>query len=300
MARTVAVIEAQILTSMTANPYLVFTDPADNTVKPITTNNSARAIFRALAFVVATAIAIFEQTLDVFTAQTEATVAISAAASALWIQAKMFAFQYDATDPQIVQLIDTVPQYPVIDTTKCITTACSVNTTSANNVAIKLAKNSSLAPFDSSQLQAAQAYINIIGDAGINYTCISLASDKLFINADIYYQGQYSAVISTNVNNALTTYLATLSKTNFDGSLKMSDLENVIRSVVGVNDVVLKNVVGRPDSPTPTDPMSNSAGTILIQNSAVMLRQYSSAAGYIVLETVSSALIPTPFNYIPQ
>ena len=80
----------------------------------------------------------------------------------------------------------------------------------------------------------------------------------------------------------------------------MSDLENVIRSVVGVNDVVLKNVVGRPDSPTPTDPMSNSAGTILIQNSAVMLRQYSSAAGYIVLETVSSALIPTPFNYIPQ
>lgn len=293
MARTVSVIQAQIISSMAANANLDYVDE-NNITRNITENTSTRAIWRAITFVVATCIAIFEQLQDLYLAVVEAIVARSAAASALWIQDKLFKFQYSTTNPQIVQLIDTVPQYPIIDTTLQIITACSVTSDASNSVNIKVAQGDPFFALDAAMIAAAQGYINTIGVAGINYSIISLTADKLYIDATIYYQGQYSVIIKTSAVTALNSYLQTLSKTNFDGSIKMSDLENVIRTVTGVNDVVMNNVKARPN----TTLFAN--GVFLIQNAMVRQRLYNPDAGYLIQEDTAGETFLDSLTFIAQ
>ncbi len=276
MARTIAVIQQQIIDTKNAQADLAGL-----------TSTSHRAIWILWTFVVATCIAFLEQLMDIYLSAIEALVARSAGASTLWVQDKMFKFQYDAADPQIAVLIDTVPQYPVVDESKRIITACSVTTDINNTVNIKVAKSNPYEALDASELAAAQSYINTIGVAGITYNVTSLAADRLYIKGTVYYKGQYASVIRDSIKAAIVDYLQTLSQTNFNGSLKMSDLEGLIRGVVGVNDVVLEDVIGRPDSPTPADPTANSYGTTLIQLTSVSQRLFNPKAGYIVIEDVS-------------
>lgn len=293
MARTIAQIQAQIIAQIAATPELGYYDDV-NVWHNITENTSARAIWRLWTWIQATAIGIFEQLIDLYIVVIEAIVARSSAASTLWVQDKMFKFQYDATTPQIVQLIDTVPQYPEVDANKRIITACSVTTDVNNTVNVKVAKSSPFVKLVALEKSAAQSYINTIGVAGITYVVISEDADKIYIQADIYYQGQYSTVIQANVIATLNAYLQTLSVVNFNGSLKMSDLEGVIRNVEGVNDVVLKNVKGRPDA------TAFGFGTYFIQNSTIVQRLWNSFAGYIIQETTAGQTFADSLTFIAQ
>ena len=283
MARTIAQIQAQIIATKQAQPELAGL-----------TSTSKRAIWNLWTFVIATCIGIFEQLLDSFLLSVEAQVNASAGASILWLQAKMFQFQYDAITPQVVQLINTVPQYPVVDATKQIVTACSVTSSLSNQVTIKVAKSNPYVALVSAELTAAQSYINTIGAAGISYTVISLNPDKLYVQASIYYQGQYSTVIQQNVIDAINSFLQNLSITNFNGSMKISDLEGVIRNVAGVNDVILNNVKGRDDAST----FAN--GVDLVLNNTVISRQWDTVAGYIVQETTSGKTFADSLIFIAQ
>ena len=283
MARTIAQIQAQIIATKQAQPELAGL-----------TSTSKRAIWNLWTFVIATCIGIFEQLLDSFLTNVETQVNAIAGASILWLQAKMFQFQYDATIPQVVQLINTVPQYPVVDATKQIITACSVTSSLSNQVTIKVAKSNPYVALVSAELTAAQSYINTIGAAGISYTVISLNPDKLYVQASIYYQGQYSTVIQQNVIDAINSFLQNLSITNFNGSMKISDLEGVIRNVAGVNDVILNNVKGRDDAST----FAN--GVDLVLNNTVISRQWDTVAGYIVQETTSGKTFADSLIFIAQ
>ena len=283
MARTIAQIQAQIIATKEAQPELVGL-----------TSTSKRAIWNLWTFVVAACIAIFEQLLDSFLTEVETQVAQSAGASVLWLQAKMFQFQYDATTPQIIQLINTVPQYPVVDANKRIITACSVTSSLSNQVSIKVAKSNPFVALATAELTAAQSYINTIGAAGITYNVISLNADKLYVQAQIYYQGQYSTVIQQNVIDAINSFLQNLSIVNFNGSMKISDLEIAIRSVAGVNDVVLNNVRGRDDA------SSFSNGIDLVLNNTVISRQWNTIAGYIVQETTTGKTFADSLTFIGQ
>jgi len=295
MSRTVAVIQKQIIDTIASDPNMVYTDE-NNIVRNITYNTSNRAMWRAWTHVVAVCVAILEQLMDVYQASIEVLVAKSAAASSVWIQSKMFDFQYDLTTPQIVQLINTIPVYPNIDPTKRITTACAVSVNIANTVKIKVAKSNPFQAFDSLQLASAQDYIDTIGDAGIDYNVISLDADRLLIEANIYFKGQYSAIISKSVIDMLNAYLQNNSITNFDGALKMSDLENVIRSVDGVLDVVLINVYGRANTASPP-PATNY---ILIQNQTLVNRLYNPVAGYMVQEDTTGYTFSDTLTFIAQ
>jgi hypothetical protein len=283
MARTIDTIQAEIIATKNAQPEL---DGLNSTSK--------RSIWQLWTYIVATSIAILEQLLDVFVVNVEAQVSASAAASALWVQSKMFAFQYDATTPQIVQLINTVPQYPIVDATKRIITACSVTSDISNVVNIKVAKSTPLTALTTLEQSSAQGYINTIGIAGINYNIISLPADKIYIDASIYYQGQYAAIIQSSVIDTLNAYLQNLSAINFDGSLKISDLEGVIRNVAGVNDVLLNNVRGREDS------VLFAAGIDLVLNTATLQRQWQTVAGYIVGETTTGKTFADSLTFIAQ
>jgi hypothetical protein len=266
------------------NDYIVQTLVTNFAAIGITINPtlwSKRNLLRAICYTVAIAQALMEQLQDLYKQQVEDIVSKAAAASSKWVQDKMFKFQYSATNPQVIALIDTIPTYPVIDETLRIIKACSVTSDISNTVSIKVAKGDTLTALSSPELSSAQGYIDIIGIEGIDYVVLSLNPDKIYIDAEVFYQGQYAAVIQDSVINTLNDYLKKLSITNFDGGIKMADVEAVIRNVVGVNDVVLKNVRARPD----TDVFS--AGIDLILNTAIIQRQFITIAGYIVQETTS-------------
>lgn len=258
------------------------------------TSTSKFAIWRLWTRIFATACNLLENIIDVFKSDTEATLAISSGASPLWIQAKMFLFQYSATTSQVIQLVNTVPVYPVVDSTLRIITRCSVKTNLANSVLIKIAQQEPPIACDSLMIASAQSYIDTIGAGGIDYKVQSGNSDKLYINADIYFNGQYRATISNDVISAINAYLQTFDTVNFDGTLFISSVENVIRTITGVNDVVLKNVKARADS------TAFGSGTFLVQSNTVISRQWPSIAGYLVSETTSGQTLADSLNFIAQ
>lgn len=274
MARTVDQINQYLVASLVTNFAAV-----NITIDPVTW--SKRNMLRLICYTVAIGIALLEQLMDLFQQNIEYIVARAPAASELWVQKKMFEFQYSATDPQVLTLVDVVPVYPVVDPALRIITACAVSSTQSSIVNVKAAKGSPLAALSTPERESAQGYINTIGVTGIEYNVISLESDKLYIDANIYYAGQYAAVIQASVIAALDSFLQNLSITNFNGALKMTDLEALIRNVEGVNDVVLNNVRGREDVAI------FSAGIDLILNTAVVQRQWNTIAGYIGQENTA-------------
>lgn len=166
MARTINEIQQEIIAYKNAQPELA----AFN-------STSHRAIWLLWTYVVAVAIAVHEQFLDLYQASLEKLLATLPAANKLWVQKKMFEFQYSATDPQVVQLIDAVPTYPIINPALQIITGCSVNSTIPNQVEVKVVKSDPFQPLTTPERNAAQDYINTIGVAGVNYSVISLNPD---------------------------------------------------------------------------------------------------------------------------
>lgn len=287
MARSVATIQSYIQDAVVANFAAI-----GITINP--TLWSKRNMLRTMCFTAAAGTALLEQLMDLFKQNIELTVSKSAAATALWVQDKMFKFQYSATNPQIIALINTVPTYPVVDPTLYLITACSVTSFLSNNVIVKVAKGNPLAALATLEISSAQGMINIVGIAGINYVVVSYNPDKLMLDAEVFYQGQYSAVIQTNVIAAVRLFLFNLSATNFNGALKMSELEATIKGVAGVNDVVLRNVRGRADTDL------YSAGIDLILNTAIIQKQYLTIAGYIAEETTATKTFADTLTFTAQ
>lgn len=275
MARSIEQIQANIILDVQAQPELSGT----------LTNNSRRAIWRLITFVQASAILLLEQIIDVFRAENEVVISQAIPATPSWIAKKAFEFQYSAVTPQVIHLDNFYPVYPVTNTSLRIVTRCSVQTTISNKVIIKTAKQEPPVALNSLELASLQSYINLIGIAGVNYVCFSTEADRVYIDASIYYDGQYSTVIEGTVNNAINTFL---SKLQFNGQLKISDLEFAIRNITGVNDVLVNNIIIRPN----TTPFAN--GTFLVQNKTLISRLFQTISGYVVLEdTVSNN-----FNFI--
>ena len=281
MARSINDIQQQMLDAIAA----------DTVLAPLLTSTSKRAIYRLYTFIVATAIASLEQLMDIFSTQVQTLVSAAAPATPTWLQAQILKFQYSATTPQVIQLINFAPAYAVVDATLNIISRCSVTTTLSNSVIIKVATGTTPAALSAPQLSALQAYVNQIGIAGVNYSCVSLSPDQLFVQANIYYQGQYSSVIQANVIAAINNFLAAIP---FNGQMKISDLENVIRSVTGVNDVVLVNVVARDNG------TAFGSGNYLIQAQQTVGRLWSTIAGYIVSETTSGQTLTNSLTFIAE
>jgi hypothetical protein len=278
MARTLEQIQASIIANIQSTPELV---EANST--------STRAIWRLFSYVVSVAILILEQIIDVFKAENEITIASAIPNTAAWLTKSVFNFQYSATNPQIIQLNNLVPYYPVVDSSLRIITRCSVVTTISNKVTIKIAKSEPPVALSAAELSALQGYINTIGVAGVQYNCLSTAADRVYISGDIFYDGQYSSTIQGTVINAINTFLSSLP---FNGQLKISDLELAIRNITGVNDLLIKDIKVRPYSTT----FAN--GTYLIQNKTTISRLFPTISGYIVQEDTTGNTFADSLNFV--
>lgn len=245
----------------------------------------------------ATAIAIFENILDVFTAEVEAIVASASPQTPLWLQNQMFLFQYNATDPQIIQFDGTgdnptfAPFYTTVNDAYKIITSCSVVHGGLGTTTIKTAKGGTTPiPLTTPELDAAQSYANTLTVPGVIYNVISLDSDKLYAAMTVKYIGQYSAIIQATVVAAIEAYLLGIP---FNGNVSMDALIQAVLAVPGVTECILNNVSARPDA------VAFGSGTPLVTGNAWIQNSYPTASGYITGENTPGSELTDTITYIP-
>lgn len=255
------------------------------------TSTSQTAIWRLLLYIQAVCIAVHEQLMDVLKTDIEDLVASAAPGTAKWVKAQVLKFQYSATTPQVIELVDYAPAYPTIDEDLQIITRCSVATDSNKVVLVKVAKSDPPAPLSALEQSALDGYLEDIMFAGVSYTIINADSDKLYVKADVYYNGQYASVIQASVEEAIEDFLANL---EFNGYLKLSKLIDAIQAVDGVTDVVLEDVAMRRDT------QSIGAAVYMVQGYDVLSRSRETYAGYIVSETTAGYTLTDSLNFIVE
>lgn len=293
--------QSTIYNQLTAAYTSVMQTALGITVDPniyLPSNWSIYNITGVILWVVAGGMAIFEQIFDTYIATNEAIVAGASVGNNLWIQNIVINyFQYNATTPQIIQFNTTpttvTPYYPIINTAYRIVTQCAIVPGRRGITTVKVAKGGStpvaLTSGTGGELPALQVFLNLITDPGITIQAISQNADKLFIQATIIYNGQYSAIISGTVIAAINAYLTSIpttgvvSPTSPVGVVKLTDLIAAIRAVPGVIDVELENVNARQDTTPIVAGQYN-----LISGNTWATNEYASAengAGYVVPET---------------
>lgn len=281
MARTQAEIENSMDVEQAAQTDLVDLNSTSQT-----------AIYTLWKYIVSLVMALHEQLWDIKKAELEEVVKLAPSGSDSWLRNKVLQFQYSATTPQVVTL-DTVTMsvnYATVDTSLQIISRCSVKTLGSQVASIKVATGTPPAALSTPQLTALQNYLTGTGDstysgrglgvgfAGVKYIASSYDSDKFYLKATIYYDGQYISVISDNVITAINTYL---SEIPFDGYLKLLTLTDYIQAVAGVSDIKIENCAIRADATA----FANT--TYLVQNFTEAYSSYPTFAGYAVEENTA-------------
>lgn len=248
-------------------------------------STSQSAIYTLWKYITALVMLLHEKLIDIKKVEIETTVSKSIVPSEEWLQSKVFEFQYSSTVPQIMQLINFAPSYNPINTALRIITRCSVKTTGQRIVTVKVAKSEPPVALSAPELSALVSYLTLGGDgtvsgagvgiayAGVQINATSSASDKLYFKATISYNGQYSAIIVSNVVSAVDVYLASIP---FDGAIKVLDLVDYVQNVTGVTDILIEDLAIRADA---------GAYVYLIQSFTQAHTTYPMFAGYAVTET---------------
>lgn len=232
---------------------------------------------------------IVEQIWDALRDEINANILKAAPGTPAWIKAQVLKWQYSAVVPQILQLIDYAPSYPIIDTTLQLVTRCSVKTDLNKIVNIKVNKSDPPVPLSFTEYVNLLGYMNQIMFAGVSFQIINYTSDKLYMVADVYYDGQYATNIASAVESAIETYLAAIP---FDGQVKISDLQEAVMNTTGVTDIEIFTIKCRQD----TIPLA-SATTIYDLTTGVNARVWDTVAGVIVGETTGGSTLANTITY---
>lgn len=273
MARTVEEIKAQAIAAK----------EADITLSGMT-STSLVSLWNNLFYIPALMINLFEQILDIFKADIENTVENNYVGTPKWIRLKSLEFQYSATVPQILEINETNPgtykiAYPVIDPSLRIITRVTADTDFNKIVNIKVAKGEPPIQLTGPEETAYNDYLKEVEPAGVEYNVINAVSDKLYLEGEIFYNGQYIAVIQDNVEAAINAYLSGI---DFNGKIQVIELEKAIKAVPGVADLKIKNMWLRANAIPLVDAFK------MVDNNAVVLISLVPYSGYAIEETTAS------------
>lgn len=268
-------------------------DDAQATETSLSTLNSPSqtAIYTLWKSITAMVINFLEQLWDIYKLDIETVIASGAVGSGAWLQAQILKFQYSATVPQIVTLVDFAPAYGTVDASLRLITRSSVKTMANKTISVKVAKEEPPVALSATELNSLKGYLSDIGFAGTQTNTFSYDSDKLYLVANIYYNGQYSAVISATVIEAIENYFANIP---FDGTIKLLSLEDYIQNVPGVTDVVIVDCALRADT------TAFASKTYLVSASTTIYPTYPLFAGYVVGETTASNTLADTLVFIAQ
>lgn len=246
---------------------------------------SLTAVYTLWKYIVGVQMYLFEVLFDRKKAEIETILDNNVFGSEIWVRDKTFEFQYDATTPQVIQLVDMVPTYVPVDTTLRIVSRCSVQS-SAGTCTILVAKGESPPePLTVAEQAALTNYWNAggtqfgeeigIGVAGVLYAISSLDPDRFYIKADIYYKGTYANTISTDVINKLNEYMANI---EFGGNVRTVDVVDYLQQVAGFDDIIINDLAIRSSA------TAFASRTSLILANATVLNSATTIAGYVIEE----------------
>ena len=294
MARSVEEIKAAIKVDIRTYSSL------DNFVFP-EDGGSRASVFNIIIFVVSAAMFVFETLIDNLQNNIQTIADSAPSGNESWLRRKILDFQYgdtitiNTTDADLDNYF--VPEYPVLDLTKRIITQCAVSDT-ATGVNIKVAKGTvgALVPLEAIELTAltnyyyGTSYTEGIGFAGVTATFISLLPDRIRVEAEIYYLGQYvSDVVKANVILAIDNFLNTFTDDNFGGNIYMIRLVDAIQLVEGVSRVKVLDIKARPE----TTPLG---GATVVDVQGV----YTTFAGHIISEDTASNTLDDTLTMIEE
>lgn len=280
MARTIEEIQATMDAEQALQPQL----SGLNSISQV-------AIYTLWKYVFSTALW-FEETLwDTFKTEIETVITTAVIGTDEWVKAEVLKFQYDTVTPQVIQLIDFVPAYSPVDTTLQIITRASVNTLTNKVVSVKVAKSDPPVALAVAELSSLQGYLDDISFAGVEYNAQSFASDKLFLEAEIFYDGQYTATISASVITAINTYLSNLP---FNGYVRVGDVENAIQAVDGVVDIIINNLGLRSDATL------FAAKVLLVDTNTTVFNKLLTTAGYAIEEDTVGETFTDKLTFTPE
>lgn len=278
MARSINTIQQQLIASK----------KSDTTLQKLTSPSQV-AIWRSWTFIVATAINLLEQVIDIYKASIEASIQKGGVGTMPWLRERVLEFQ--AGDDAYYNSSTGKVKYNVVDTTKQIISRCSVTESSNRSVYVKIAAGNPPAPIGSTQLNQLKFYLNQLRFAGTQINVINANADKMQVWCDVYYDGQYADVIKTNVVASLNTYCLNLSSaTNFNGVVINNDIIDTIRAVSGVKRVVLKKVIVTPDG--------GGDATVFDLSLGIDISEIETYSGYVIGSTATSKTFNDTINYI--
>lgn len=282
--RTIAQIKQQIIDQIAASPVLSgLTSP------------SVVAEYNSWEYIIAVCQNLFEQLVPPLETEVTAIIANLAPGTPIWMQQQMFKFQYSSTDPQYVFLdANFNVQYPNINTALQIIKACSVITTGDGTLSVRVAKGTTLTALSATEILAAKSFLSQIDFAGIVPTLLSANPDRLYVVGDVYYDAQFPEdVVLTNIQVAFNAYLAGLNPGgSLAGETDNNDIIAAIRAAAGVKDFVPEEIWGRPS----TEPLGD---TKCIEGYDVLLRKYTTFAGYVIPEDSSGNTLADKLTFYP-
>ena len=201
------------------------------------TSGSAAAIWRMIVYVVAVAIAAFENMNDAFRAEIQELVSQLRPHTLRWYQQKALDFQlgFDLVDGDVVY--DNTGIDPDIVFDSKIVEYASVSERGTTLV-IKVAQGT-IRPLSASELEAFTAYINEIKDAGIRIEIISVPADVIRGEIDIYYDPTILDSLGRRLdgtfpNPALAAIQGYTQNIRFNGQFFTSFMGDSLQAVDGV------------------------------------------------------------------
>lgn len=271
MARSIETIKSAIKTEIRTYTELnSFLFPEEG--------GSLVGVMNVIIYSVAVAIYTFEVLLDTAKIELQDIADTIPAGNPKWVQTQIKNFQYG----DVVTFVDNVPAYNPVTPANRIVTQCSVVQSSGGIVTIKVAKGTvpSLAPLAGAELSALKDYYygtqtsEGIGFAGVKTNFISLDADRIYLEGEVYYSGQYvSTTVKANVITAINEFLASFTDEAFDGTIFINRITDAVENVDGVVYVKWISVKARPNT-------TAFAGASVVN----VMGSYQTIAGYAIAE----------------
>jgi hypothetical protein len=281
MARSIVVIKKTIIDYKNTTSLSV--------IKFKEEGGSSVGIANAFADVFSICINVLEQLWDLMKSNFDASIAKAGAGTVPWFRERTLEWQYG----DAVKYANGVYAYDLINEEKKIIKFCSITETGNKEILVKVAKGTTPTALTSGEQLSLTDYLGFIRFAGTQVNIISQASDLCYINAIIYYDGQYSDVIQANVEGAITTYFNNISsQDNFDGKIVVNRIEDAIQAVEGVTYVKLNEVSLRP-----FNILFASRTNVFLLSSGINSIRANTASGHVIAETNSGYTLSDSLTY---
>lgn len=245
------------------------------------TSVSATAVWRLLAFVVATVVWAHENFFDAYRLDLQVLIDTSVTGSGGYYVTALKNFQLG--DTLTVQASGRLG-YDVPDEAKKIIRFASFQEQPGGLVLFRVAKadaNGNPVPLSAPEKTQVNGYMQKVRFAGVRTTVISENADRMRVFATLYYNSLIDLnIVKTAVQSALNGYFKNL---DFDGNVYASKVTDALQRVPGVEDVFVGNLVG-----------VSGLGNVAFS------RIYRTRAGYVEPDTAPGFTLNDTITYVAQ